>query len=80
MWQVLKEHRSIRIPDAYADPRFDRSTDQRTGFTTRNILAVPLLRGQRVVRATHPNPSTLPSVSEHFPHMAGGRADGAQHR
>lgn len=32
----------VAIPDAYADPRFDPATDQRTGFRTRSILCVPL--------------------------------------
>jgi serine/threonine-protein kinase len=32
----------IHIPDAYADPRFDRSTDRRTGRRTRNLLTVPM--------------------------------------
>ncbi len=31
------------VPDAYADERFDRSVDARTGFLTRDILAIPLL-------------------------------------
>ncbi|HEX8964359.1 MAG TPA: GAF domain-containing protein [Rhodocyclaceae bacterium] len=30
------------IHDAYADPRFNRSVDEQTGFTTRNILCVPI--------------------------------------
>lgn len=33
---------TINVPDAYADPRFDPSTDRRTGFHTVNILAVPV--------------------------------------
>ncbi|HEX3954414.1 MAG TPA: GAF domain-containing protein [Stellaceae bacterium] len=30
------------IPDAYADPRFNRAVDKASGFRTRNILAVPI--------------------------------------
>ncbi len=30
------------IQDAYADPRFNRSIDEQTGFVTRNILCVPI--------------------------------------
>jgi len=30
------------IPDAYADPRFNREMDQRSGYRTRNILCVPI--------------------------------------
>ena len=33
----------LLIADAAADPRFDRSVDRRTGFTTRSILCVPML-------------------------------------
>lgn len=32
----------INIADAYGDPRFDSSYDQRTGYLTRNILCVPM--------------------------------------
>ena len=34
--------RSISIPEAWEDPRFDRSVDQRTGYRTRSMLCVPL--------------------------------------
>ncbi len=33
----------INVPDAYADDRFNREVDQRTGFRTRSILAIPLI-------------------------------------
>jgi len=33
---------SLIIHDAYADARFNRSIDEQTGFTTRNILCVPI--------------------------------------
>ena len=32
----------INVPDVYADERFNPDFDRRTGFRTRNILAVPL--------------------------------------
>lgn len=32
----------VNIPDAYADPRFNPEVDKRTGFTTRNILCLPI--------------------------------------
>jgi adenylate cyclase len=32
----------LNIPDAYQDPRFDPSSDQRTGYVTRNILCMPV--------------------------------------
>jgi adenylate cyclase len=31
------------VPDAYADPRFNRAVDRASGFVTRNILAVPII-------------------------------------
>ncbi|KPK83014.1 MAG: hypothetical protein AMJ81_08560, partial [Phycisphaerae bacterium SM23_33] len=40
---VARNRRVLNIPDAYADHRFNREVDRRTGFRTRNILAVPLL-------------------------------------
>jgi sigma-B regulation protein RsbU (phosphoserine phosphatase) len=33
----------VNIPDAYADERFNREVDLRTGYRTRTILAIPLL-------------------------------------
>ncbi|MGB0749301.1 MAG: GAF domain-containing protein [Magnetospiraceae bacterium] len=30
------------VPDAYADPRFNRLIDEQTGYVTRNILCVPI--------------------------------------
>ena len=33
---------TLNINDAYADPRFDRSTDEKTGYRTRCILCVPV--------------------------------------
>jgi GAF domain-containing protein len=33
---------SIRIDDAYSDPRFNSEVDKRTGFRTRSILGLPV--------------------------------------
>ncbi|KAB8330342.1 GAF domain-containing protein [Scytonema tolypothrichoides VB-61278] len=33
---------ALNIPDAYKDPRFDPTTDQKTGYLTRNILCLPV--------------------------------------
>lgn len=33
---------TINVPDAYADSRFDRNVDLRTGFRTMNMLCVPV--------------------------------------
>lgn len=39
---VAQTGETIRIDDAYADPRFDPSTDKRSGFRTRSILCAPI--------------------------------------
>ncbi|HEV8375602.1 MAG TPA: GAF domain-containing SpoIIE family protein phosphatase [Candidatus Polarisedimenticolia bacterium] len=33
----------INVPDCYADPRFNREADQKTGYRTRCLLTVPLI-------------------------------------
>jgi len=33
---------TINVPDAYADPRFDRNIDLRSGYRTLNMLVVPV--------------------------------------
>jgi HD-GYP domain-containing protein (c-di-GMP phosphodiesterase class II) len=40
--QVAATGEIINIPDAYADPRFNRQVDKDTGYHTRNILGVPM--------------------------------------
>jgi phosphoserine phosphatase len=32
----------VNVPDAYADPRFNREIDRKTGYRTRSVLSVPL--------------------------------------
>jgi adenylate cyclase len=39
---VFTSGQPLIIQDAYADARFNRSVDEQTGFTTRNILCVPI--------------------------------------
>ncbi|NND55644.1 MAG: GAF domain-containing protein, partial [Xanthomonadales bacterium] len=39
---VAQGGKSIRIDDAYADPRFNREVDKQTGFHTRSILCLPI--------------------------------------
>ena len=39
---VFTHDRAEIIHDAYADPRFNQSIDQQTGFVTRSILCVPM--------------------------------------
>ncbi|MCU0665072.1 MAG: GAF domain-containing protein, partial [Myxococcota bacterium] len=40
---VAQTGRPVLVPDAYADARFDRSEDERSGFRTRCILCHPLI-------------------------------------
>ena len=39
---VASTGETLNIPDAYQDPRFDPSSDKRTGYSTRNILCMPV--------------------------------------
>lgn len=39
---VASTREVLNIPNAYEDPRFDPSTDKRTGYVTRNILCMPV--------------------------------------
>ncbi|XP_067900946.1 cAMP and cAMP-inhibited cGMP 3',5'-cyclic phosphodiesterase 10A [Heterodontus francisci] len=41
--QVARTGEVLNIPDAYADPRFNREVDLYTGYTTRNILCMPII-------------------------------------
>ena len=47
---VAQTGKTVNIPDAYADPRFNQETDSRTGYQTRNILCAPMRnRHQEVI-------------------------------
>ena len=48
---VAKTGETINVPDPYADARFDRNVDVRSGFRTRNMLVVPVWSadGERVI-------------------------------
>lgn len=39
---VASTGQALNIPDAYQDPRFDPTTDKKTGYITRNILCLPV--------------------------------------
>ena len=39
---VVEHGRAVNVKDAYRDPRFDATFDERTGFRTRSILSQPL--------------------------------------
>lgn len=48
---VAQTGETINVPDAYADPRFDRNVDVRSGFRTQNMLVVPVwsVDGRQVI-------------------------------
>lgn len=41
---AVRTGETVNVEDAYADRRFDRSADARSGYRTRSVLAVPLRR------------------------------------
>ncbi|XP_061083836.1 cAMP and cAMP-inhibited cGMP 3',5'-cyclic phosphodiesterase 10A isoform X2 [Conger conger] len=47
--QVARTGEVLNIPDAYADPRFNRDVDLYTGYTTRNILCMPIVSRGTVI-------------------------------
>jgi putative ABC transport system ATP-binding protein len=49
--QVATTGRSLRVEDAYTDPRFNPEVDRRTGFRTRSILCVPIRDSEKRVFA-----------------------------
>jgi Nif-specific regulatory protein len=40
--EVIRHGETARIDNAYEDPRFDKSVDDSSGYTTRNLLCAPL--------------------------------------
>lgn len=46
---VAQEKKSLLVSDAQKDPRFSSDFDRATGFTTRSILAVPMLVGEELI-------------------------------
>lgn len=46
---VLENARPLLVPDAYADHRFFPDIDRKTGFRTRSILCVPLVRNGKQI-------------------------------
>ncbi len=43
--EVVQTGKTICVPDAYADPRFDPEVDKASGYRTRNLLCAPLVDG-----------------------------------
>ena len=41
--ECIQQRRIINVPDCYADERFNRDVDRKTGYRTRCLLTVPLI-------------------------------------
>jgi putative nucleotidyltransferase with HDIG domain len=46
---VVRNGTSVLANDVTTDSRFDRNIDETTGFVTKSIIAVPLIRGHKVI-------------------------------
>eukprot|EP00842_Homolaphlyctis_polyrhiza_P002737 jgi/Hompol1/3464/HPOL_005231-RA len=59
---------TLNIPDAYADSRFNREVDMRTGYRTRNILCMPMYDQQHeiigVTQVINKLPEQIPFTKE----------------
>jgi adenylate cyclase len=67
---VASTGQPLNIPDAYKDPRFDPSTDKRTGYVTRNILCMPVFNSGGdligVTQLINKNQGSFTSSDEEF--------------
>ncbi len=53
---VAKTGETVNIQDAYSDPRFDPSTDKKTGYRTRSVLCMPIFEP---IRSSKSKPKIL---------------------
>lgn len=44
--QIITNKKSVNIPDAKQNPKFSDFVDKQTGYTTKNILAAPIMFGK----------------------------------
>ena len=49
--EVVQTGRAVRIDEPYDDPRFDSSTDEKTGYRTESVLCAPMLSDDAVAGA-----------------------------
>jgi HD-GYP domain-containing protein (c-di-GMP phosphodiesterase class II) len=72
---------SVRVADAYGDPRFNRAVDAATGYRTRNVLCVPMLDTQGevvgVVQALNRTDGAFTMEDEELLVALGGQAASA---
>ena len=76
--EVARTGAMLRLDAPYDDPRFDPSTDQRTGFRTRSILIAPLESRDRrrlgVLQVLNRRSGTFTEEDEHFARALAGSA------
>ena len=46
---VAENREALLVPDCYADKRFNPDYDRQTGFKTRNMLCVPMIKDDRLI-------------------------------
>lgn len=46
---VAENRLPLLIPDCYADPRFNREFDKKSGFRTRSMICVPMLKSDKLI-------------------------------
>jgi adenylate cyclase len=67
---VASTGEAVNIPDAYKDPRFDPSTDRKTGYVTRNILCLPVFNSANeligVTQLINKNQGSFTASDEEF--------------
>lgn len=75
---AAKQRVCVNVPDAYADGRFNREVDKRTGFITRNLLTLPMenLNGQLigVLQALNKRGRAFDAVDEELARALGAQA------
>jgi len=81
---AARERRVVHVPDAYADPRFNREIDKKTGFRTRQLLTFPLenLEGELmgVLQALNKRSGAFALEDEEMARILSAQAGVALHR
>lgn len=76
--EVARTGQLLRLDSPYEDPRFDPSTDQRTGFRTRSMLIAPLEARDRrrlgVLQVLNRRSGIFTEEDEHFARALAGSA------
>jgi adenylate cyclase len=67
---VASTGQQLNISDAYKDPRFDPTTDKKTGYVTRNILCLPVFNSANeligVTQLINKNQGSFTTLDEEF--------------